>query len=85
MMGNKITPAWGLIHKGSMDPTEDWRVLIYQLPKFTEQQIAAQKEAKKQKRRYKRHMPGQLALKEIKYYKKNARYIIPISAIRRLC
>ena len=23
MMGDKITPAWGLIHKGSMDPTEN--------------------------------------------------------------
>ena len=36
MMGDKITPTWGLIHKGSMDPAEDWRVLIYQPPKFTE-------------------------------------------------
>ena len=25
MLGNKITPAWGLIQKGSMDPTENWR------------------------------------------------------------
>ena len=66
MMGNKITPVWGLIHKGSMDPTEDWRVAIYQPPKLTEKQRAAQKEDKKQKQRYKRYIPGQLALKEIK-------------------
>ena len=32
MMGDKITPVWGLIHKGSMDPTEDWRIPIYQPP-----------------------------------------------------
>ena len=35
--------------------------------------------------KYKRYRPGQLALKEIKYYKYNAGFIIPISAIRRLC
>ena len=85
MMGDKITPVWGLIHKGSMDPTEDWRVPIYQPPKFIEKQKAAQKEAKKQKQRYKRYKPGQLMLKENKYYKKNAGFIIAISAIRRLC
>ena len=41
MMGNKITPVWGLIHKGSMNPTDDWRVPIYQPPKLTEKQQAA--------------------------------------------
>ena len=68
-----------------MDPTEDWRIPIYQPPKLTEKQRAAQQEAKKQKRRYRRYKPGQLTLKEIKYYTKNAGFIIPISAIRRLC
>ena len=29
ILGNKITPAWGLISKHSMDPTENWRVPIY--------------------------------------------------------
>ena len=85
MVGNKITPGWGLVHKGSMDPAENWRVPIYKPPKFTEKQKAVQKEAKKKKLRYKRYRPGQLALKEIKYYKNNAGFIIPISAIRRLC
>ena len=46
MMGDKITPAWGLIQKGSMDPTENWRVPFYKSPKLTEKQEAAQKEAK---------------------------------------
>ena len=68
-----------------MDPTENWRIPMYQPPKFTKKQEAAQKEAKKKKQRYKRYKPGQLALKEIKYYKKNPGFIIPISAIRRLC
>ena len=83
-MGNKITPVWGLIHKGSMNPTEDWRVPIYQPPKLTEKQKAARQEAKKQERRYRTYKPGQLALKEIKYYSNNEGFIIPISAIRRL-
>ena len=26
MVGDKITPVWGLIHKGSMDPAENWRI-----------------------------------------------------------
>ena len=85
MMGYKITPTWGLIQKGSMDPTENWRVPIYKLPKLTEKQEAAQKEAKRRKLKYRRHRPGQLALKEIKYYKYNAGFIIPIAAICRLC
>ena len=85
MMGSKITPAWGLIHKGSMDPTEDWRIPIYQPPKLPGKERAAQREAKKQKRRYRRYKPGQLALKEIKYYSRNEGFIIHISAIRRLC
>ena len=85
MMGNKITPAWGLIQKGSMDLTENWRVPIYKPPKFTEKQEAARQEAKKKKLKYKRYRPSQLALKEIKYYKYNAGFVIPISAIRRLC
>ena len=80
MMGNKITPIWGLIHKGSMDPTENWRIPNYKPPKFTEKQEAAQKEAKKKKLRFRRYRPGQLALKEIKYYKFNAGFVIP-----RLC
>ena len=83
-MGSKITPVWGLIHKGSMNPTEDWRVPIYQPPKLTEKQKAARQEAKRQERRYRRYKPGQLALKEIRYYSKNEGFIIPISAIRRL-
>ena len=41
MTGSKITPAWGLIHRGDMDPTEDWRVPIYTPPKLTEKQEAA--------------------------------------------
>ena len=45
MIGNKITPAWGLMHRGDMDLTEDWRVPLYTLPKLTEKQEAAQKEA----------------------------------------
>ena len=85
MLGNKITPAWGLIQKGSMDPTENWRIPIYKPPKLTENKEAAQKEAKKKKLRYKRYRPGQFALKEVKYYKNNAGFVIPISAIRRLC
>ena len=85
MMGDKITPVWGLIHKGSMNPTEDWRIPIYQPPKLTDRQKALQQEAKKQERRYRRYKPGQLALKEIKYYSGNEGFIIPISAIRRLC
>ena len=85
MLGNKITPASGLIHKGSMDPAENWRVPIYKPPKFTEKQEAARQEAKKKKLKYKRYRPGQLALKEVKYYKNNAGFVIPISAIRRLC
>ena len=66
MLGNKITPAWGVIHKGSMDPTENWRVPIYKPTNVSEKQKAAQKEAKKKKQKYKRYRPGQLALKEIK-------------------
>ena len=85
MVRDKIIPAWGLVPKGSMDPAEDWRVPIYRPPKFMEKQEAAQKEAKKKKLRYKRYKHGQLELKEIKYYKKNAGFIIPISAIRRIC
>ena len=85
MMGNKITPAWGLIQKISMDPTENWRIPIYKPPKFTEKQEAAQQEAKKKKLRYKMYRPGEPALKEIKYYKYNAGFVTPISAIRRLC
>ena len=84
-MGNKITPAWGVVQKGSMDLTEKWRIPIYKPPKLTEKQEAAQKEAKRRKLKYKRYRPGQLALKEVKYYKYNASFIIPISAIRRLC
>ena len=41
MLGNKITSAWGLTHRGDMDPTEDWRVPIYTPPKLTEKQEAA--------------------------------------------
>ena len=85
MMGNKITPAWGLIQKGSMDPAENWRIPIYKPPKFTEKQEVVKQAAKKKKLKYKRYRPGQLALKEIKHYKYNAGFIIPISAIRRLC
>ena len=85
MVGNKVLPAWGLIPKGSMDPAENWRVPIYKPPKFMEKQEAAVQEAKKKKLKYKRYKPGQLALKEIKYYKNNAGFIIPISAIRRIC
>ena len=83
-MGDKELPTWGLIHKG-IDPTEDWRVPIYQPPEFTPQQEAAKKEAKKNKLKYKRYKPGQLALKQIKYYKKRPDFIILITAIRRLC
>ena len=54
MLGNKITPAWALIQKSSMNPTENWRVPIYQTPKFTEKHETAQKEAKK-KQKYKRY------------------------------
>ena len=85
MLGNKNTPAWGLIHRGDMDPTEDWRVPIYTPPKLTEKQETAQKEAQKKKKKYKRYRPGQLALKKIKHYQKKLSFIIPISAIRRLC
>ena len=41
IMGNKITPVWGMIHKDSMDPAEDWMVPIYQPPKLTDRQEAA--------------------------------------------
>ena len=85
MMGNKITPAWGLTHRGDMDPTEDWRVPLYTPPKLTEKQEVAWKEAHKKKKKYRRYKPGQLALKEIKYYQKRPGFIIPIAAIRRLC
>ena len=44
-----------------------------------------QKEAHKKKKKYRRYKPGQLALKEIKYYQRKPGFIIPISAIRRLC
>ena len=84
-IGNKITPAWGLMHRGDMDPAENWSFPLYSLPQLTEKQEAAQKEAHKQKKKYKRYKPGQLALKEIKYYQKKSGFIIPISAIRRLC
>ena len=87
IMGDKAYPTWGLIHKGSMDPKENWQVPIYTQPKITDQQEAARKEAHKKKLKYKRYKPEQLALKEIRYYrdKKNVGFIIPISAIRRLC
>ena len=65
-IGNKITPAWSLTQRGDMDLTEDWRVPLYTPPKLTEKQEAAQKEAYKEKKKYKRYKPGQLALKEIK-------------------
>ena len=68
-----------------MDLTEDWRVPIYTPPKLTEKQETAQKEAQKNKKKYRRYQPGQLALKEIKHYQKKPGFIIPISAIRRLC
>ena len=84
-IGNKITPAWGLMHRGDMDPTEDWKVPLYTPLKLTEKQEVAQKEAYKKKKKYRRYKPGQLALKEIKYYQKKPGFIIPISAIRRLC
>ena len=85
IMGNKITPVWGLINKDSMDPEEDSRVPIYQPSKLTDRQETARQEAKKKKLKYKRYRPGQLALKEIKYYHKKAGFLIPISAIRRIC
>ena len=85
VMGDKVQPAWGLIHKGSMDPKENWQIPLHKLPKFTNKQEEARQEAKRRKLKYKRYKPGQLALKEIRYYKKNAGFIIPISAIRRLC
>ena len=28
-IGNKITPAWGLTHRGDMDPAENWNVPLY--------------------------------------------------------
>ena len=40
MVGNKIMPVWGLIHKVSMDPAENWRVPNYKPPKFTDRQEA---------------------------------------------
>ena len=85
IMGNKITPAWGLTHKGDMDPAENWSVPRYSPPKLTEKQETARKEAHKEKKKYKRYKPGQLALKEIKYYQRKTGFIIPISVIRRLC
>ena len=30
VIGDKVPPAWGLIHKG-MDSTENWTVLLYKL------------------------------------------------------
>ena len=68
-IGNKITPAWGLTHRGDMDPAENWYVPLYSPPKLTERQEAAQKEAHKKKKKYKRYKPGQLAL--------NKFYILP--------
>ena len=41
IMGDKITPAWGLTHRGDMDPAENWSVPRYSPPKFTEKQEAA--------------------------------------------
>ena len=84
-IGNKITPLWGLMHRGDMDPAENWSVPLYTPPKLKEKQEAAQKEAHEKKKKYRRFKPGQLALKEIKYYQKKPGFIIPISAIRRLC
>ena len=84
-IGNKITPVWGLTHRGDMDPAENLSVPLYTPPKLTEKQEAAQKEAHKKKKKYRRYKPGQLALKEIKYYEKKPSFIISISAIRRLC
>ena len=43
MMGNKITPAWGLIQKGSMDPAENWRIPIYK-PQARSSMTSSQKE-----------------------------------------
>ena len=85
IVGNKITPAWGLTHRGDMDPAKNWSVPRYSPPKLTGKQETARKEAHKEKKKYKRYKPGQLALKEIKYYQKKPGFIIPISAIRRLC
>ena len=85
IMGDKITPAWGLTHRGDMDPVENWSIPRYSPPKFTEKQEAAWQEAHRDNKKYKRYKPGQLALKEIRYYQKKAGFIIPISAIRRLC
>ena len=68
-----------------MDPAENWNVPLYSLPRLTERKEAAQKEGHKKKKKYKRYKPGQLALKEIKYYQKKPGFIIPISTIRRLC
>ena len=84
-IGDKITPGWGLTHRGDMDPAENWSVPHYSPPKFTEKQEAARQEAHRDNKKYKRYKPGQLALKEIRYYQKKAGFIIPISAIRRLC
>ena len=81
----KITPAWGLTQRGDMDLTDDWSVPLYTPPNPTERQEVAQKEAHKKKKKYRRYKPGQLALKEIKYYQKKPGFIIPIAAIRRLC
>ena len=85
IMGNKITPAWGLTHRNDMDQAENWSIPRYSPPKLTEKQETAQQEAHKDKKKYKRYKPGQLALKEIRYYQKKVGFIIPISAIRRLC
>ena len=81
LLGNKITPAWGLTHRGDMDPTDDWSVPLYTPPKPTERQEAARKEAQKKKKKYRRYKPGQLALKEINITKRNLALSYPLQPL----
>ena len=41
IMSDKVTPGWGLTHRGDMDPAENWSVPRYSPPKFTKKQEAA--------------------------------------------
>ena len=76
--------TWGLLHKG-LDVREDWRVPLFIRPKLTPKQVERKARLEKKGRKYRRCKPGQLAMKEVKYYKKQEDFIIPITAIHRLC
>ena len=63
-MGDKITPGWGLTHRGDMDPAENWSIPRYSPPKLTEKQEAAWQEAHRDKKKYKRYKTWSASIKK---------------------